>query len=118
MTWLIIFYTAASILLIGLSIPMIRGKVKPNAFYGFRIPLTTNNPEIWYPANRYAGKWLCALGVILLLASLALPFLFLEITVDSYAIAIAVLALGGLGLTFAFGWRYARHLAAESASGT
>jgi hypothetical protein len=58
MRLLILLFAGFNVLLIALSVPMIQGRVKPNPWYGFRIPLTLNNADIWYPANRYAGQLL------------------------------------------------------------
>ena len=46
MMLLLPLFAGLSLLLIGLAVPLIRGRVKPNAWYGFRIPLTLDNPEI------------------------------------------------------------------------
>ena len=110
MSQLILIFSAGSILLIALSIPLIKGKVPPNGLYGFRIPLTMNSPEIWYPANRYAGKWLLGSAIFLLVASIGLPILP-GMTMDSYAICVALIALGMLTCIFIFSWLYARKLA-------
>jgi hypothetical protein len=112
MTILLLFSLGASLLLIALSIPMIMGRVKPNGWYGFRTPLTLDHPEIWYPVNRYAGKWLLGLGIVIFLAAIGLPLL-LDIDLDDYAIWIAVITLVGLGVAFFMGWRYSHQLAGE-----
>ena len=52
---LLILFLLIGLLMIGLAIPLILGKVPPNSWYGFRIRLTLDDPEIWYPANRYGG---------------------------------------------------------------
>ncbi|MER3481724.1 MAG: hypothetical protein C4327_15005 [Meiothermus sp.] len=66
-----IFFMAA--LMIGLSIPLLQGKVPPNGLYGFRTPKTLSDPSIWYPANRFAGKAMIVVGaVMILLAALLL----------------------------------------------
>ena len=114
MKTLIILYTVFSLLLAGLSVPMIRKKVKPNCIYGFRIPLTMNNPEIWYPVNRCAGWWLSGLAILLLCAALLLP-LIPGMTVDAYAIVIALITFSGTLLTVLIGWKYARQLARDLA---
>jgi hypothetical protein len=45
-TLLFLFFVGTSLLMIGLAIPLIRGWIRPNHWYGFRIPLTLNNPDI------------------------------------------------------------------------
>ena len=51
-----ILYGLISLLLIGLSIPLMGGKVPPNFWYGFRTRLTLDNPEICYPVNAWAAR--------------------------------------------------------------
>ena len=51
---LIIVFVITGLLMIGLSIPMMRGRVSPNKWYGFRNGATLENLDIWYPANAYA----------------------------------------------------------------
>jgi hypothetical protein len=113
----ILLFAGLSILLIGLSIPLMQGRVKPNAWYGLRISYTHDNPDIWYPANSYAGKLLLYYGLFLLAVSLALPFLLdLDLTEpapDIYAIIISIVLLVGILLVLALSYRYARKLSEE-----
>ena len=60
---LVIVFILIGLLMVALSIPLIRGKVSPNVWYGFRIRLTHENPDIWYPANAYAGRLLLIAGM-------------------------------------------------------
>ena len=75
MTLLILVYAGMSLLMIVLAVPLIQGRVQPNAWYGFRIRLTLDDPDIWYPANRYAGWLLLAYGLVLMVVTLGLPLL-------------------------------------------
>ena len=68
---LLALYVASGLLLVAVSIPMIRGRVKPNWIYGFKVRKTVENPGIWYPANAYAGKWLLGCGVLTVVAAIA-----------------------------------------------
>ena len=43
-------------LFIALGIPLKRGKVPPNIWYGFRTRNTLSNKEIWYSVNRATGE--------------------------------------------------------------
>jgi hypothetical protein len=61
----------ACLVVAAVSVPMILGRVPPNCIYGFRTRRTLSNPDIWYPANRFAG---CAL---LLAAGLSLGLVWL-----------------------------------------
>jgi SdpI/YfhL protein family len=72
--------TSGSLLLacgvIGLiAIPLALRMIPPNAFYGFRTPLTRSTPEIWYQANAFCG-WAvmvasCVSALLLILAPAA-----------------------------------------------
>jgi uncharacterized membrane protein len=52
-----------AILLVAVAIPMILNMVPRNRFYGFRTPRTLASDEVWYPANRFAGKALTIAGL-------------------------------------------------------
>ena len=81
---LLSMYLFSGILLMALSVPMITGKIPPNGFYGFRVKKTMENPDIWYPVNRFSGKWLLATGLVLALA--AAGFFFIPgISLDIYS---------------------------------
>lgn len=105
MQLMLALFVGSGLLLIGLSIPMIRGRVKPNWIYGFRVPKTVNDPDVWYQANAYAGKWLLFTGVVTLAAALGL-YLLPGLTVDSYALLCAAASLGALAVTVVMSFRY------------
>ena len=56
----------------GLSVPLILEKIPPNYLYGFRTPKTLSSRELWYKANKYAGRELLVAGAILSGGCLAL----------------------------------------------
>jgi len=85
MQTLLILYLVGGTLLIILAIPLLRQRVGQNPVYGFRVPATFRDPQVWYAANRYAAKWLIVTGVVTDLA--ALIFYFIPgISVDTYAL--------------------------------
>src|SRR5262245_39900795 len=57
----------------AVSVPMILRKVPPNPAYGFRTRLTMSSPEIWYPANAFAGWALLVAAAISVAALWLLP---------------------------------------------
>ena len=59
-----LMYGIGGVLLIAISLPMMYDKVPPNGFYGFRTPRTLSDPNVWYPANRVAGRNMALAGVI------------------------------------------------------
>ena len=52
------------LLLVALAIPLILDMIPRNGFYGFRTPRTLASDDVWYPANRYAGKALFVAGLV------------------------------------------------------
>ena len=106
---LLVMYVFCGLLLIVLAIPMLRGKVPPNPWYGFRVPDTLSDPTRWYKANRYAARWLLLTGVITAAAAIALYFVP-GLSVDTYA----WLVLAVFGVPFVLmiitSFRYLRRL--------
>ena len=69
--WFSLLFAAVSLLLVGLGVPLVRGKVAPNTLYGCRTRRTLSDPKLWYEANRSSGRDFLISGAILLAASLA-----------------------------------------------
>ena len=65
-----ILFAGVGLLFIGLSVPLILGRVPPNHFYGCRTKKTLSDPKVWYEANRVSGKDFLISGVLVLAASL------------------------------------------------
>lgn len=109
MKTLLVMYVVFGLLLIGLSVPLLLDKVPPNGWYGFRVPSTLYNADLWYKVNRYAARWLLVSGIITVAAAFLLYYLG-DLSVDGYAwslLAVFLLSfLPGLGLSF----RYLRQL--------
>jgi uncharacterized membrane protein len=101
-------YLGAGILLIALSLPLIQGRVPPNAWYGFRVPKTLNDPEVWYLANAYAGRLLLGVGVITLIAALAVRPLAAD--VGWYAAAVGLVVGIALAVAVVLSLLYLRRL--------
>jgi hypothetical protein len=45
-----------AILIIAISIPLVKRKIKMNPWYGVRIPKSFESEENWYKINAYGGK--------------------------------------------------------------
>jgi len=69
---LISTFIAVGMLEIILGLPLLFEKVKPNWLYGFRLPSTLSNEEIWYKSNKYVGRDFVVSGIILTFMSLVL----------------------------------------------
>ena len=85
MLTLLVVYVTGGLLLIALSIPLIRGRIPPNGLYGFRVPSTLNDPQLWYTVNAYAGKRLLVAGLGIIAAPPALALLP-GLSLDAYAL--------------------------------
>ena len=107
------FYVGGGLLLIGLSVPLIRRKVRPNAWYGFRVRQTLADPDVWYATNAYAGKCLLVVGVMTVLTAVGL-YRVPGITLDTYALACAGIILAALAVCVLRSFRYLSKLARES----
>jgi CDP-diglyceride synthetase len=92
------FYLGSGILLIVLSLPLLAMKIKPNPFYGFRVKITLNNPELWYEINHYFAKWQLAVGLTVVMAATGL-FFWPGMSVNIYALV--CLAVFGISFTVA-----------------
>lgn len=71
------------------SIPLIFKMVPPNRWYGFRIPQTLSNQELWFRANWFAG-W------AFLVASMASATVFISApeVASSYGALVLVVPIG------------------------
>jgi hypothetical protein len=49
-----------------LSLPLVLRKIPMNRIYGIRVPLAFVSERNWYAINAYGGKWLFAVGLLLL----------------------------------------------------
>jgi len=58
-----IAFATSGLLVAGLAIPLLQGRIPPNRFYGFRTPATLREEWLWYAANRASAKLLLAWGL-------------------------------------------------------
>ena len=93
-----ILFAVVGLLFIGLSIPLILGKVPPNSLYGCRTRRTLSDPKIWYEANRASGRDFFICGVLVFTASIVI-LLFGQGMNPEYAVAalLSVLLLSVTG---------------------
>lgn len=91
------YFSAMSLLLIAISIPLVKKLVKPNPLYGFRIRRTMEDEDLWYRANSYSGKLMIIVAVITHIAALVLSHV--SISPENYGLACSVIMVGGLIVT-------------------
>lgn len=109
LTLLMLLFAGMGLLLVGISIPLIQRRIKPNFWYGFRTKRTLNDPTIWYEVNAYAGKRLLISGLTTTSAAIIL-YLIPGLTVDGYTLGITVFALGPLMIGLSQSFRYLNRL--------
>ena len=66
---MIFLFWLVGLLFVGLAIPLVRRKVRPNQLYGLRVPATLENEAVWYEANARSGRDLLWLGIGVIVAS-------------------------------------------------
>ena len=67
-TAILLLISGAALALV--CIPLIRGKVPPNAVYGIRIKASYSSTEQWYRVNKFGGKLLLGVAMVILLLGL------------------------------------------------
>ena len=110
---ILVLYAFFGLLMVVFAVPLIRRKVKPNWLYGFRVPQTMSDPDVWYAVNAHFGRRLLVAGLATTLAALLLydrPGL----DVDSYAWALLAVFVLFFGVGTVQSWRYMNALARSS----
>lgn len=110
MTLLLITFAGSGLLLILIALPLIKRRIKPNYYYGFRVKQTLENEAVWYAVNAYGGGRLLICGVITTLTAVGL-YLLPGLSADTYALAVAAVVVIALAIGLADTWRYLRHVA-------
>jgi uncharacterized membrane protein len=111
--WLIpgLILLAAGLLLIGVGVPMVLGRVGRNRVYGYRTPSTLRDDRIWYPVNALTGLWMIWGGLLSAVIGLLLVVLRNRDDAAQLVVSIGVPALLiCIGVGIYKGWRLARRI--------
>ena len=104
------------VLLVALGWPMAARRVRPNRWYGLRVPATFADERVWYDANAVAGRDMMLLGVTIVLVALGLP-LFVNLPLPVYTgICSGILGVGAIIMTVR-SWLLANRLLREQSGG-
>jgi uncharacterized membrane protein len=88
-------YSAVGVLWIGLGVPLLLARVRPNSWYGCRTLKTLSDQKIWYAVNRITGRDLIITGVGVIMSTMAVFLLRAWVTSTlASIIPLAVLILG------------------------
>ncbi len=109
MKTMLVMYVIFGLLLAGLSVPLLLDKIPPNGWYGFRVPSTLYNEQLWYKVNRYSARWMLLAGIITVVAAVALYFVP-GLTVDRYAWLLLAIFVLPFAVGIALSFRYLRRL--------
>lgn len=104
-----ILFSGIGVVSIVSGLPLARRRVRPNRWYGLRIPATFADEHVWYEANAACGRDLVLLGCALLLVALGLPRL-VALSRGEYAVACAAVLVTGSIVFTVRGWRLANRL--------
>jgi uncharacterized membrane protein len=61
-----IIHVIVGFVIIGVSLPLVKRKIKRNHWYGIRIPEAFKSEERWLEINQYGGHLMIRLGVVVL----------------------------------------------------
>ncbi len=101
MNTLLLMYVFTGLLLVVLAIPLYLGKIGPNGLYGFRVRRTLEHPELWYPVNKYAARWLIASGLALVASAVGFSFVpGMDINVYPLACLVVFTLVFATGMAF------------------
>lgn len=107
-----LLFPAVGLLLVALGWPIAARRVRPNRWYGLRVPATFADKHVWYEANAVVGRDMMVLGAVLVLVAFALPRLTAVAGERVAGVCAGLLGLGSLMLTVR-GWRIANRLSRE-----
>jgi len=74
----------AGLVTIAVCVPLLRGKIRRNGFYGIRIPKSFESDEVWFKINRYGAEQMIIWAAIMMAVGIGAMFLPLR---DSQALA-------------------------------
>src|SRR6266542_951173 len=89
---ILLTFLGLGVSMIVICIPMMLERVPPNGWYGFRTPRTMSDPNIWYPANRVAGRNLSLAGVLLIAATVGVFLVHRSLNPETATIILGVVA--------------------------
>ena len=117
MTFLLIVFLVSGAILIGISIPLIQGRVRPNPWYGFRVRRTLEDPKVWYPVNSYSAWRILGVGLVEIVVATALYFVP-ALGVAKYASIVGSVVVAALIIALIQSFRYLRQFTKDDEAAT
>jgi hypothetical protein len=109
MTAIVVLYLGLGILLTFLGIPLWRGLIPPNRWFGVRLPSTMADVPSWYAANARFGRTMTLIGIPIAIAAGAA--LAARWTTPAIAAMLAAGVIGGVVVAGIDAARVARRVA-------
>jgi uncharacterized membrane protein len=101
-------------LLSALSIPFLWGLVPRNRFYGFRVPATLRDDQVWYTMNRRVARQMIVVGFPLAFAAALFDYAGQDTRVARGLLTVATIVT--LATITIRGWIAANRLARQNKS--
>lgn len=109
-TFMFFMQVVPGLLIIVLSVPLIRRRVAPNHWYGFRVRRTLEDSTVWYEANAHAGKCLFSAGIVIVAGSVAL-YEVSALDGPTYALACMLISLSAVASALILSLRFLGQIA-------
>jgi uncharacterized membrane protein len=95
------------IITIALAVPLVRGRVGRNGFYGVRFPQSFQSDEAWFAINRFGGRRLILWSIPMIGLGVAAFFISLQPR-PILAMALTAASLVLILIPVIESWRFAR----------
>ncbi len=105
MITMVILFTVVGVILIVLAIPLMLRRVKPNEWYGLRVPATFADESVWYDANAMSGRDMLIVGTVQLALAVLTPLA--AVSELTYVAINGFVSLAGAIVIAIVGWRRA-----------
>ena len=105
-------FVFAGLIVAAVAVPLWRRQVPPNGTYGLRVPATLEDEWVWYEANARAAKGLVAVGLVVAVAAVVLPWVA-PMRDDQLVVVLAILFVVSLLGATVWATRMATRLLAE-----
>ena len=64
-----VIHSLVALVIIGVSLPLVKRKIKRNQWYGIRIPEAFKSEERWLEINQYGGRLMVRWGIVLVITA-------------------------------------------------
>ena len=91
--YIALLFLVVGVVFAGLGFPLMRRRIPPNIWYGFRTRKTLSNEELWYSINQVTGKDMIWIGAIIAAASLIVMALRERISTETTVIVMVAVCL-------------------------